>query len=61
MPSPAMEKQPQSNNHPGLIGKRGCPTKTEVATEKAAKGTEAVIAAAAHEQAMNMLAEIEIE
>jgi hypothetical protein len=61
MPSPATEKWPWSNNHPGLIGKRACYTKTEVATEKAARETETVIAAAACEQAMDMLAVIEIE
>lgn len=61
MPSPATEKRPWSNNHPGLIGKRGHCTKTEVAAKKAAKETEAVIAAAVHEQVMDMLAEIEIE
>ena len=61
MPSPVTEKQPRSNNHPGLIGKRGRRTKTEVAAEKAAKETEAAIAAASREQVMDTLAEIEIE
>ena len=55
MPSPVMEKRPRSNNHPRLIGKRGHRRKTEVAAEKAA------IAAASREQAMDTLAEIEIE
>lgn len=61
MPSPPKEKRVRTNDHPGLIGKKGRRTKAEVAAEKAAKEAKETIAAATEDRALTKLAEIELE
>ena len=53
------EKRVWTNNHPGLIGKKGHHTKAEVAAEKAAKEAKETTATATEEMVLTELAEIE--
>ena len=61
MPSPAKEKRAHTNDHPGLIDKKGRRTKAEVAAENAAKKAKETAAAATEERVLTRLAEIELE
>jgi hypothetical protein len=61
MPPPAMEKRARTNDHPGLIGKRGRRTRADIAADKVAKEAEAALAAATRERTMTELAEMELE
>ena len=55
------EKRVLTNDHSGLIGKKGHCTKAEVAAVNAAKEAKVTTAAATKERVLTKLAEIEIE
>jgi hypothetical protein len=61
MPSPPKGKRVQTNDHPGLIGKKTRRTKAEVAAENAAKEAKETADAATEERVLTKLAEIELE
>jgi len=55
------EKRVWTNDHPGLIGKKRCCTKAELAAENAAKEAKETATTASEERVLTELAEIEIE